>query len=237
MTSPPLLVIRREAALAGVVVAARELRAAVERLDRAARQRAEAHRRDVDDRARAPRSSCGRGARRAPSRKGSRGACRATEPGEAHLAEREHRVLDDRIADVVDLIVGSEAEVVVLAFRRSVDPLALFAVEGQLLAVAGDDVLAQLRADLDQQVAEVSDDRKVGQNVVLRKEAVIGRDGRERHPGSPQKPSSRLPNPKKSYSSVYVSEACLKAVRTETARLSGFCYPNFRQCRFALLES
>ena len=46
-------VVRRQPALAGVVQAAGQRRAPVERLDRRAGQRAEAHRRDVDDRRRA----------------------------------------------------------------------------------------------------------------------------------------------------------------------------------------
>jgi len=41
------------------------------------------------------------------------------------VAAAEDRVLDDGIADSVDLVVGAEAEVVVLAVRRPVDPLAL----------------------------------------------------------------------------------------------------------------
>ena len=57
-------------------------------------------------------------------------------------------MLDDRVAlDALDVVVGAEAHVVVLALARGVDPGALVAGEGPFLVVARDDVLAQLRAD------------------------------------------------------------------------------------------
>ena len=83
-------VVRREPALAGALQAAGEPAALVERLHRRARQRAEAHARDVHERARPERVPRARARRRAPCRRGSRSrgsrpACRpaAAGPGTA----------------------------------------------------------------------------------------------------------------------------------------------------------
>ena len=81
----------------------------------------------------------------------------------------ERAVLDDRVAGgVLDVVVGAEAEVVVLLLRRGVDPAPLVAGERPLLVVAGHDVLPQLRPDRLEQVAGVPEHREVAQQRVLR---------------------------------------------------------------------
>ncbi len=118
--------------------------APVERLNGVARQRAEAHRRDVDD---------GGG----PERPGTV-ACGAV--------PAERAVLDHRIAArVLDVVIGAEAEVVVLLLRRRVHPTTLVAGERAFLVVCRDDVLAQLRTDGLEQVPRVPDDREVAAEV------------------------------------------------------------------------
>ena len=82
-------------------------------------------------------------------------------------------MLDDRIAYVDDLIVGAEAEVVVLAARGAVDPLALLAIEWLLFAIASDNVLTKLRAELDQEITKVANDREIPQNSVFGKKPII----------------------------------------------------------------
>ena len=82
--------------------------------------------------------------------------------------QRERAVPDDDVAGALEIVVGAEAEVVVLLLRRRVDPAALIARERPLLVVAGDDVLAQLGPDRLEQVAEVADDREVAQDRVPR---------------------------------------------------------------------
>ena len=58
-------------------------------------------------------------------------------------------MLDDGIADAVNLIVRAEAEIVILTVGRAINPLTLFAVKRRLFAIARNDVLPDLRADLD----------------------------------------------------------------------------------------
>ena len=180
------LVIRRDAAFAGVVVAAGELRAAVQRLGGVRAERAVAHRGDVDDRCRLPRLRAAVGlAERARGRDLVHDVVRRA--GEALLAVREHRVLDDRIADRKDLVVGAEAEVVVLAVRRSVDPVALVAIERQLLAVVGDDVLTELGAELDEEIPEVAGDREIPDDAVVREPPIVDEERHESGAGNGRK--------------------------------------------------
>ena len=177
-------VVRRECALAGVLQAARHRRALVERLDRLARQRTEAHPGDVDHRA------------------GSEGVRTSSCPAQ-HLGGGQHdlllrvrhrrrpvpgerAVLDDRIAGgVLDVVVGAEAEVVVLQLGAGIDPAALVTAEGTLLVVAGDDVLPQLGSELLGHEPGVTDDREVAQDGVLALDQVVDRRG---SPGSGRPP-------------------------------------------------
>jgi hypothetical protein len=73
-------------------------------------------------------------------------------------------VLDHRIPGrVLHVVVGAEAEVVVLLLRRGVHPSTLVAGERALLVVGRDDVLPQLGADGFDQVASVPKEREVAQ--------------------------------------------------------------------------
>ena len=56
---------------------------------------------------------------------------------------------------MLDVVVGAEAEVVVLELGGRVDPAALVAAERPLLVVACDDVLPQLGAEALQEEAQV----------------------------------------------------------------------------------
>ena len=168
-------VVGRDAALAAVLQAPRQRRAAVERGDGVGRQRTEAHAGDVDD---------GVGPERVPS--AARGAehLRARQPRllAAVLARRrdggtERPVLDDHVAGrALDVVVGAEPEVVVLELGRGVDPAALVAGERAFVVVAGDDVLAQLRPDPLDEVAAVADHGEVAQDRVPALDQVVGRD-------------------------------------------------------------
>ena len=144
-----------------------------------ARQRAEAHPGDVDDR---------RGPERLPP---------APRPAE-HLGRRyrhalvavprgrgtgtgEGAVLDHRPGvGVLDVVVGAEAEVGVLELGRRVDPAALVAAERPLLVVGGDDVLPKLRPEPLEREPQVADDREVAHDRVLALEDVVGRQRSER---------------------------------------------------------
>ena len=173
---------RRESALARVVQAAGQRGAAVERLHRHRRQRAVAHAGDVHERSGPERV-------RAPVRRpehlargevvvgrGARLALRGRRHGERRVLE------DDQAVDLLHLVVRAEAERVDLALRGRVDPPALVAREGPLLVVGGDDVLAQLRADRLQPVAEAPEDREVAADRVLALRQVPRDDARERGP-------------------------------------------------------
>ena len=103
--------------------------------------------------------------------------------GEAVLAVGENRVFDDRIADPENLIVGAEAEVVVLLLGRGVDPAALVPAERALLVVARDDVLPQLGPNLFEQVPSVSEEGEVAQQCVLALEEVPCGDDPQRRGG------------------------------------------------------
>src|SRR5215211_6950779 len=97
---------------------------------------------------------------------------------------RERRLPeDDEAVDLLHLVVRAEAERVDLALGRGIDPPALVAGEGALLVVGGDDVLAQLRADRLEQVAEVPDHGEVADDRVLPLAKVARDDARKRRSG------------------------------------------------------
>ena len=190
-------VVGRQAALAGVLEAAGQRGAPVERLDGVARQRAEAHARDVHHRVRAG-TPPGR-PRAAPSTlaQGTHASWPACGIGRRGRPP-ERGVLHDRVAGrVLDVVVGPEAEVVVLQLGRGVDPAALVPAERPLLVVAGDDVLAQLGPDRLDQVAGVADDREVAQQRVPALQQVVGGDRRHRdersYAGDPPLPDDTAP--------------------------------------------
>src|SRR5690242_1635519 len=107
----------------------------------------------------------------------------ATPPGRSAVPWRdrapERLVIDDHVAGrVLDIVVGAEAEVVVLELGRGVHPPALVAAERPFLVVAGDDVLPQLRPDLLDQVAPVADEREVPQDRMPALSQVVRRNRR-----------------------------------------------------------
>ncbi len=80
----------------------------------------------------------------------------------------ERAVFDDEVArGRVEVVVGPEPEVGVLTFRRRVHPTALVSTEGFLRVVVDDDVLAELRSDALEQIAEVTEDGEVPQERVF----------------------------------------------------------------------
>ena len=92
-----------------------------------------------------------------------RRAPRLVSPGvhNFRLGHGKCRVLDDRIADAVDLLVGPEPERVVGTLGRGVDPTPFITAEGKLLLVLGNEVLADLGADRLKKIPQVAQDRKV----------------------------------------------------------------------------
>src|ERR1044072_848228 len=86
-------------------------------------------------------------------------------------------VLDDQIAWLqFHLVVRAKPEVVVLAFRRRVDPSPLIAAERAFLVVVGDDVLAPLWTAGLQPIAEVPDDRERPEDCVLMLRQIVNRN-------------------------------------------------------------
>src|SRR5262249_44892439 len=81
---------------------------------------------------------------------------------------------------LLQIVVGAEAEVVVLLLRRGVHPAALIAREGPLLVVSRDDVLPQRPAQPLQPVAEVPDHREVVEDGVAALEDVVEPDEQDR---------------------------------------------------------
>jgi hypothetical protein len=90
-------------------------------------------------------------------------------------------VLDDRVSGgVLHVVVGAEAEVVVLPLRRGVHPAPLVAGERPFLVVARHHVLPELRPDRLDQVAAVADHREVAQQRMVPLEEVPHGDRRHR---------------------------------------------------------
>src|SRR4051795_8626913 len=159
--------VRRHAPFSSALKAPRDLAATIERLDGWPAQRPKAHARDVDDRRRT------KGMRPRPAAPHHLCAWNPELRIECRIAgmmdlQGKRIVFDDQVARLqLHLVVGPEAEVVVLPFRGRVDPRALIAAEWALLVVVGDDVLAELRTDGFQPVTEVPDDRERPEDGVL----------------------------------------------------------------------
>ena len=182
-------VVAGETTLTRVLGAAGKGGATVERLDGGARQRAEAHRREVHHRVLAERA---RPAAGRAEHLGARHPCLLT--GRRRRRRRhpgERGVLHDRVRRrVLDVVVGAEAEVVVLELRRGVHPPSLVTTERTLLVVAGHHVLAQLGTDRLDEVAGVADHREVAQQGVTALDEVVHGDGADGEDGrsGPQDP-------------------------------------------------
>ncbi len=141
-----LQVIRRKAAFAGVQPASRHLRAPGERTHRRRRQRAVAHGRDVDD-----------GGERIgvvgirPDDHGRR--------GQGMLVERGKRAVDeDHRADGGQVPGRAEGDSVVRAGSRPIHPIALGAIERQLLPVEREEILPEELAKRREQGTKAADD-------------------------------------------------------------------------------
>ncbi len=155
----------------------------VEGDDRRCAQRAEAHARHVHDRRRPER------ARPAARRAEYLAAFQPVVVG-CRCRQRENRWFDDEIVRrLFQVVVRAEAEAGVHLLCRRVHPAALVAAERPLLVIAGHDVLAQLRADVLQQEAQVPDDREGSQDRVLALYQVV-----ERHRAHRQDDSQRCPS-------------------------------------------
>jgi len=125
--------------------------AGVQREDGVGRERAEAHRRDVEE-ARAVRL-------------GAAGA-----DDDAKVVRRQHgrlqRVVDPLVADGRDVHLRAERALVGIVLGALVDERSLLARERRRLVVALDEVLADLRPDELEQEPEVADHRIVAQDRV-----------------------------------------------------------------------
>jgi hypothetical protein len=76
----------------------------------------------------------------------------------------KHRMFDHRIADVVDLIVGTKTKGVVTALGLGVDPFSFQAIKRCLFSIMRHQVLTQLWTDLDEQVAQMPNQGEVVEN-------------------------------------------------------------------------
>ena len=76
-------------------------------------------------------------------------------------------MLEHRVADAVDLLGGTEAEIVLLPLGRGIHPCALASVEGHFLFVVGHPVLPQLGADALEEIAQVSNHGEIVQDGVF----------------------------------------------------------------------
>ena len=85
------------------------------------------------------------------------------------LLHREWRVHEEDRARRLHVVGRAEADdaAAVLLLRHAVDPRARRAVEGHLVAVAGEEVLAEVLALLLEEVAQAPDDGVVAQHRVL----------------------------------------------------------------------
>ena len=200
-------VVLRDTALAGVVHAAGQLRPAVERFDRRSRQRPEAHGRHVHDRRR---PEC-----LVPVPPGTHDlAAPQGRIGRHSAAERERAVAERDVAGLVDLVVGTEAEVGVLLLGGGIHPAPLVPVEGPFFLVVGDDVLAQLRSDLLQQEAEMPDEWEGAENGVALLEAVVNEHEHQKRSDDdqPPQPPRHAPEPTASPPGA-VAAACCRRLR------------------------
>ena len=187
----PQQVVGRHASLPGVVEAAGQRAATIDRFDGHRAQGPEAHRGHVDDRG---------GSEHRPPTPCLAQHLRARHPivVAVRARQREHALVDDDvIGRRLEIGVGAEREVVVDPLGRGVDPAPLVAVERTFLAVVGDDVLAQLRPHRFEQIAKMADEREISQDGVLALGEVVAGDDRENHDYGdthPQPPGHELNN-------------------------------------------
>jgi hypothetical protein len=161
-------VVRRHAALPGVVQATGQGAAPVDGLDGYPAQGSKAHGGHVDHRRRAEHAGS------LPGR--AEHLCAADRiVRRVRARQGEHALVDDYVArGGVEVLVGAEPDVVVDAFCRGIDPPPLVPVEGPFLAVVRHYVLAQLGPDRFEQVAQMADYREVTEDGVPTLGQVIG---------------------------------------------------------------
>ncbi len=147
----PLPVIGRGPALAGVVITFCGQRPLVEGRDGRGAERAKTHPGDIDDGGRAIRFPA---FVKFPKDLGAGGFLFFVMlgTGESGLTVGDCGILDDRISHAVDLVVGAKTKVVILPIGRTLDPLPLRTIERGLFAIAGNQVLADLGSDFDEEV-------------------------------------------------------------------------------------
>ena len=145
-----LAVIGAVAALAGVVREAAERRALVERADRVGAERAEAHRRNIEDRGR-----IGLPARRAADRDAE--LLGLDRPGRDRMAQ-------PFIALGVDVELGAERALVQRHLGALIDDRALRARERQAVGLALEEILPHLRPEFLEQEPQMRRDRIVAQH-------------------------------------------------------------------------
>ena len=96
------------------------------------------------------------------------------------LEHRERVVDEDERARLVQVVGRAEADDAALVLRQAIHPAARGAVEGHLVAVAGEEVLAEVFAELLEEIAEAADDRVVAQHAVLLLRDVADEEENER---------------------------------------------------------
>lgn len=94
---------------------------------------------------------------------------------------RERSVPEEHVARHVEVVVGPKPKVRVLLFGRCVDEAPVIATKGQLLIVVCNDVLAQFRADLLDQIPEVPYDWEVPQDGMLFLRDIVDSYSYEQH--------------------------------------------------------
>ena len=159
-------VIGAVAAFAGVVGEIAFLGAAVERADGVGAERAEAHRRNIEDRRRV----------------GLRAIRSADGDAERLLRHRprRHRMVEPFVARGIDVVLRAERPLVQRPLGALVDDGALVAGKRRAVFFAFEKILADLGADLLEDEADMRRERIVAQHRVPRLQHVVGADHRQR---------------------------------------------------------
>jgi hypothetical protein len=89
------------------------------------------------------------------------------------VEHRERRIHEDQRARLVQRIGRPETDDAAFVLGQPVDPAARGAVERHLVAVADEEVLAEVFAELLEEIAQMSHDRVVAQHGVLLLRAVL----------------------------------------------------------------
>ena len=152
-------VIRADAAFACVVGEVAEFRPLIQRPDRVRAERAEAHRRNIEDRRRVRLRAL-----RTPD----------SDAETVRVTQRRgaHRVADEFEAGLVNVDQRAERFVGSFVFRSRVHQRTLRAGEGQGIAVGLEQILANLRADAFDQITDVAQNRIIAAHCMARLQQV-----------------------------------------------------------------